>query len=106
MRINFRKSPKSYFDFDMNSVKGYWISQNFEPMPKKEEHFSAEYVETPLFFCTGFSNMGISVTEKRLPLYRALTGFLIVTLKLLLWEKLLLLAIFALPKCPSNNGIY
>ena len=50
MTINFRKSLKSYFDFDMNSVKGYWTSQNFEPMPKKEEHFSAEYVETPLVF--------------------------------------------------------
>lgn len=50
MRINFRKSLKSYFDFDMNSVEGYWISQNFEPKPKKEKHFSTEYVETPLFF--------------------------------------------------------
>lgn len=50
MKINFRKSLKSYFDFDMNSVKGYWTSQNFEPMPKKEEHFSEEYVETPLVF--------------------------------------------------------
>lgn len=50
MRINFRKSLKSYFDFDMNSVKGYWTSQNFEPMPKKEKDFSAEYVETPLGF--------------------------------------------------------
>lgn len=34
----------------MNSVKGYWTSQNFEPMPKKEEYFSAVCVKIPLVF--------------------------------------------------------